>query len=146
MVSRLTSMSSRAARSSLMVILLDANHPLLRFIFWSQLSLAAVRVELGWWSRRPGCPAHNTGRTGPPSPPTSHRIPTTKHLKKRPDYYLFCYLYRKIDFFVNSFFNHVLHNDNMRDMVECPTFSPQWTPRVLPMVIFHPLIRTFVVI
>ena len=125
MVSRLTSMSSRAARSSLMVILLDANHPLLRFIFWSQLSLAAVRVELGWWSRRPGCPAHNTGRTGPPSPPTSHRIPTTNHLKKNPDFNLFCKLYRNIDFFVNLIFNHVLHG-NMRHIVECATniFAP----------------------
>ena len=117
-------MSSRAAKSSLAVILLDVNHPL-RFIFWSAQPGSSASWT-GVVEKEAGGEAHNTGRTRPPSPPTSHRIPTTKHLKKQqPDFDLFCQLYRKIGFFVNSIFNHVLHG-NMRDIVECANdiFSP----------------------
>ena len=122
-------MSSRAAKSSLAVILLDVNHPL-RFIFWSAQPGSSASWT-GVVEKEAGGEAHNTGRTRPPSPPTSHRIPTIEHLKKRPDFDLFFKHYRKIGFFVNSIFNQVS--------------QASVDSTCIFMVIFHTLFRAFVV-
>ena len=83
--------------------------------YFGQLSLAAVRVGLGWWRRRPGGKLITPGgrnRRARQHHTASQRLNTWK---QAPDFYLFCKLYRKI----GLFFNHV--HDNIWDIVETGT-------------------------